>query len=125
MTTAAPEADASLRAVFGAVSAFGVVAVAAGLALGGLRFGVGVLGGALLGLGNLWLIARVVAAFLGAANRGWALIAVVKMTALFATFWLLTRAGLDVLPIVLGLGALPLGVAVGQVFVRVPVSERG
>jgi hypothetical protein len=80
--------------------------------------------GATIAASNLWALARIV----GATARpdasksalAWAMLALVKMLGLFALVWLLVRWGIaQPLPMVLGYGALPIGIAVGSV-----VSDR-
>jgi hypothetical protein len=84
--------------------------------------------GAALAAGNLWALARVVAALLpsdrpGAeaqSRGGWALAAGLKMFGLVAVVWLLMRRGfVSPLPMLVGFGALPIGIAIGSL-----VSDR-
>jgi hypothetical protein len=85
------------------------------------------LGGA-VAAGNLWLLARVVAALLPesrpaaeAQSRGaWGLVAALKTVGLIAVAWLLMRRGIAApLPMLIGFGALPIGIAIGSL-----VSDR-
>ena len=114
----------SLRTVFLIAAVFTFFAVA----FAGVRAGVSVaLGGALAG-GNLWLLARIVTELLptdraGAeaqSRGGWALLAVLKILGLLALAWLLMRHGIvSPLPMLVGFGALPIGIAIGSL-----VSDR-
>jgi ATP synthase I subunit len=97
--------------------AFAGVAAAASVAFGGA-----------LAAGNLWALARVVAALLPdsrrtaeAQSRGaWSLLAALKMVGLIAVAWLLMRRGIaSPLPMLIGFGALPIGIAIGSL-----VSDR-
>jgi hypothetical protein len=91
--------------------------------------------GAALATANLWALARVVAALLprtgsGAQGQGraaWALLALVKMVALLAIAWLLMRSSLvSPLGMLVGLCALPIGIAIGSlVGHRSDVAEGG
>jgi ATP synthase I chain len=110
-----------------------VALAGAGLALGGavfvgLRAAISVALGATLAVGNLWVLARVVAALLPADSVGasaqsrvaWALVALLKMGGLFAVVWLLMRHGVvDPLAMLVGFMALPIGIAIGSL-----VSDR-
>jgi hypothetical protein len=110
-----------------------VAATGAVLSLGALLFaGVGtafsVAVGGGIAAGNLWALARIIRALLpderaGAeaqSRGGWALLAVLKLFALLAAVWLLMRHGVvSPLPMVVGFGALPIGIAIGSL-----VSDR-
>jgi hypothetical protein len=89
-----------------------------------VRAGISAAVGATIAASNLWVLARII----GATARpdasksalAWAMLALVKMLGLFALVWLLIRWGIaQPLPLVLGYGALPIGIAVGSV-----VSDR-
>jgi hypothetical protein len=54
------------------------------------------------------------------SRAAWALVAVLKMISLLAAAWLLMRCGLvSPLPMLVGFGALPIGIAIGSL-----VSDR-
>ena len=101
-------------------------------------------GGLAIATANLWALARVVAALLptdaptdapaadgtegprtgrGPGPRGfaaWSLLAALKMVGLVALVWLLMRRGVvSPLPMLVGFGALPIGIAIGSL-----VSDR-
>lgn len=101
-----------------AVKATAVLGVALAAALGvvvGPAFGATALGGALLGAGNLWVLSRTVRAFLsGAAGLPWVLVALGKFFVLFGGVVTLASLGLDPLALVLGVGAVPLGIVAAQ-----------
>ena len=114
----------SLRAVV--VTGGTLVLVA--LAFSGAEAALSVAAGSGLAAGNLWLLARIVTALLpddgpGAeaqSRAGWALVAVLKMLGLLALAWLLMGHGIvSPLPMLVGFGALPIGIAIGSL-----VSDR-
>ena len=120
--------DARMRMSIRAVVWTGGVLTLCALAFAGLGAGVSVAAGAGLAAGNLWLMARIVTALLpddspGAESQsraGWALVAVLKMFGLLAAAWLLMRHGIvSPLPMLVGFGALPIGIAIGSL-----VSDR-
>jgi hypothetical protein len=126
--TEAPVLDARLRRCIGAVAVTGAVLSAAALPLAGLWSAFSVAVGGAVAAGNLWVLGRVIAAILpgdaqGAKTQsrgGWALVGLVKMIALVAVVWLLMRHGLVApLSMVVGLCALPIGIAIGSL-----VSDR-
>jgi hypothetical protein len=116
------------------VALTGATFALAALALFGLSAAVSVAVGAGLATVNLWALARIVAALLPdeadgptGGSRGasgsvaWALLGIVKMFALFAVVWLLMRHGfVSAVPMLVGFGALPIGIAIGSL-----VSDRG
>jgi hypothetical protein len=125
--------DARLRASLVSVALTGATFALAALALFGLSAAASVAVGAGLATVNLWALARIVAALLpdeaggptgttGASGAvAWALLGIVKMFALFAVVWLLMRHGVvSALPMLVGFGALPIGIAIGSL-----VSDRG
>jgi hypothetical protein len=115
--------DPRMRAcLLSTAGAGGVLAIAA-LAFFGLRTGLSVAAGGALATGNLWALARIIGALLpsgGAEARtqsraAWSLVAALKMLALFAVVWLLMSGGLVApLQLVVGFGALPIGIAIGS-----------
>lgn len=83
--------------------------------------------GAALGAGNLWAIARIVRGFLAArgARAPWTLMALVKMSALFGIWMLLLATGfVELMPLVIGFGALPIGIVASELFVSVRAPEK-
>lgn len=95
----------------------------------GARGGAGVIAGTALGASNLWLIAKVVRAMVGApspqAASGWPLVAVPKLCLLAAAVWYILRGGtVTVLPFVIGVGAVPLGI-VGAQLLSLPEVPAG
>jgi hypothetical protein len=139
-TTSPPPSrlDARLRASLVAVALTGATFALMALAFVGLSSAVSVAVGAGLATVNLWTLARIVAALLpdeaggptggtrGASGArpttvAWALLGIVKMFALFAVVWLLMQHEVvSALPMLVGFGALPIGIAIGSI-----VSDRG
>ncbi len=117
-----------MRASLVAVAICGGVLTLGALVVGGLPTAFSVAIGSTLALGNLWALGRIVAALLPDASAhaprygraGWALLAVVKILGLMAAVWLLmVHRVVSPLPLVVGFGALPLGIAIGAL-----VSDR-
>ena len=68
--------------------------------------------GAALAVSNLWVLERLVAAYLKSTGVRWTAIAAIKASVLVTTVLLLVKSGaVDLLPIVAGFGALPIGIA--------------
>jgi hypothetical protein len=125
-----PRLDAQLRASLLAVALTGATLAAVTLPLFGFFSAFSVAVGAGLAAGNLWALARIVSALLpaedgdrapGRSAGPWVLVGLLKMFGLIAVVWLLMRHGLvSALPMVVGFGALPIGIAIGSL-----VSDRG
>jgi hypothetical protein len=125
---AASPFDGRLRTSITAVAVSAGAFTVGALAFASLGAALSVALGGALAAGNLWLLARVVAALLPgsrpaaeAQSRGaWSLVAAVKMVAVIAVAWLLMRRGIAApLPMLIGFGALPIGIAIGSL-----VSDR-
>jgi hypothetical protein len=117
-----------MRVSIVAVAATGAALTVAAFPFFGLGTALSVALGGAIATGNLWLLARIIAALLpsdqdGAqaqSRAGWALLAAFKMFGLVAVVWLLMRHGVvSPLPMVVGFGALPIGIAIGSI-----VSDR-
>jgi len=129
---AEPAMSPRIRVAIGAVAVFGALFTAVAGTVWGARGAISAALGAAIAASNLWVLARIV----GATARPdasksaavWGLLALVKMLALFVIVWLLVRWGVaQPLPLVLGYGALPIGIAVGSVVAdrREPAEEPG
>jgi hypothetical protein len=123
------ETDPRLRTAIATVAVVGAGLSAAAVVVFGLGTALSVAAGAAIAAGNLWALARVVIALLPAeveaakrqSRGGWALVAMLKMFGLVAGVWLLMRHGVvSPLPMLVGFGALPIGIAIGSL-----VSDRG
>ena len=137
-TTEAPQLDPRLKTAIASVITFGAIATAFAALGWGLHPALSTATGAGLAASNLYALARILRALLApmehaepvageptpAARRGsvagWAFLAVAKMSVLFGGIWLLmVRGYVDAIPLLVGYGSLPLGIAVGAV-----VSDR-
>jgi hypothetical protein len=112
-----------IRRFIVAVAVTGAVASVAALGLAGPAVALSVVVGGAVATANLWALARIVTALLptdegtarAQSRAGWALVGVLKTLALLTLLWLLMRHGLvSALPLFVGLGALPIGIAIGS-----------
>ena len=110
-----------------AVAVTGAVLVVGAVAVSGIRPALGVAAGALVGVGNLWALGQLVRRLL--AERGprlvWGVLAGLKFVALVGVCYVaLAWNVVDLAPLAIGYGALPLGVTLGQLaFGRAPREE--
>lgn len=113
MKTKIVERDPTLTAAYLGVAASGaVLLVLSGSFLGSRAVGAVALG-VVLAVSNLWVLERFVRVYLQSEGGRWAGIALLKAAVLFGLVALLVKSGaVDVLPLTLGFGALPLGVVV-------------
>ena len=121
--------DARMRRSIVAVALVGVAMTVVTFPVFGLFTAFSVATGAAIATANLWILARIVSALLpdeSAAHKakdgkgGWALLALLKLFGLVAAVWLLMRHGVvSPLPLMVGFGALPIGIAIGAL-----VSDR-
>lgn len=80
----------------------------------GARAAASVAVGVVLAVSNLWVLERLVRVYLSSERGKWAVVALVKAAVLFGTVAMLVKTGtVEVLPLVVGFGALPLGVTIG------------
>ncbi|MDI1484024.1 ATP synthase subunit I [Polyangium sp. y55x31] len=118
--------DAPMRGALLGVIGTAVVLTVGAFAIGGPRFGVGVAIGGALAPVNLWVFAQVGEAFL--SRRGntapWAVIATLKLALLLGGVWLILRSGIaSGLSLIVGYGALPIGITVGTLFGPKPPED--
>jgi hypothetical protein len=114
MTTQSLERDASLTAAYFGVAVSGAFVLSGAAVFAGARVAAGVAAGIVLALGNLWLIEQFVKTYLRAARGRFSVIAFFKAAGLVTLAAIVVKSGaVDVLPLVLGFGALPLGVVIG------------
>ena len=128
MNDATRKNDASQRASLWAVAGTGAALAVAALLLVGLHSALGVAVGGGLATLNLWAIGLIVGRLFSdhAKVAPWALFAVVKVAVLFGAVYLLVFSGfVDILAVVVGYGALPLGVMAAQLGARPSGDERG
>jgi hypothetical protein len=126
MKTKTAERDPSLTAAYLCVAGSGVFLLVTSAVYFGPRSSAGVALGVVLAVSNLWVLERLVRVYLQSEGGRWALMALVKSTALFATVGLLVKTGaIDVLPLVAGFGALPVGVVLAGLWPTArPREER-
>lgn len=114
--------DSGLTRSFGAVGVFGLL-----LSLGSIavvddwRDTWSVAAGACIAFSNFWMTAYLVRGFVEPAGvrLPWTLIAVVKLILVLGVVYVLLQRGiLSLLPMVVGFGALPLGIVFGQTRAR-------
>jgi len=121
-----------MRRTLGAVAVAGGVLSLGALAFFGVTTAFSVAMGAVIAVGNLWILARVIGALLpgddddaeaarSQSRSAWSLVAILKLFGLVAVVWLLMRHGVvSPLPMLVGFGSLPIGIALGTL-----VSDRG
>jgi hypothetical protein len=123
--------DPRMRTALVAVAAFGAMfAIGAGWGWG-LREAWSVAAGVGIAVLNLYGLARILGAMVGARSSDagdaglWGVLAVVKVCALFGGVWILMASHLvDPLGLVVGWGALPVGIAIAS-FVSDKTDRRG
>jgi hypothetical protein len=113
--------DARARTALVGVAAFGAMLAAGAWAVFGGRMALSVAVGAAIAALNLYGLARILGGIVVARTEGdpgsgmWGIFAIVKVFALFGGVWLLMSAHLvDPLALVVGWGALPIGIAAGS-----------
>jgi hypothetical protein len=148
--TDAPPDAARIAAVAGGI--IGVALTIGALAMFGGRTALSVSGGAVIAVANLLTMSAIVRGILPPApeeaddpadaeekdiepdhaargKRGgaaWGAFALVKMLVLFGGIWiLLTRGLVDPIPLAIGYGVLPLGIAVSGIFTSLAPRSRG
>ncbi len=125
-TETTAERDPSLTAAYFGVAASGAVLLAGA----GIWFALRTMGavglGVVLALSNLWVVERLVHVYLRSERGRWALIALVKAMLLFALVAVLVRKGdVDVLPLAVGFGALPFGIALSGIWPIPSARKQG
>jgi hypothetical protein len=118
--------DAGMRAAIVSVLGCGLCFAVAGAAFFGVRAGFGVLVGALLATGNLYVFARVGEAFVSRKGNTapWALVALLKLVVLFGGVWLILKSGVvSGLSLAAGYAALPFGVTIASLFGPKPSED--
>ena len=129
MSTATESTDQnSIASAIWAVAIVGaLLALAAPSLLGsGSRLSVAV--GALLAMGNLYAISRTVRGFLhpAGARSPWVSLAMLKFAVMFLGILFLVRSGyVQLLPLVIGYAALPVGIVIAQLKSAPAASREG
>jgi hypothetical protein len=113
--------DPRTRTAIVGVTAFGALFVVGAGCGWGFRAAISVAVGVLIAVANLYGLARILGALLGARagedpNAGiWGVLAVVKVVGLFGGVWLLMTSHLvDPIGLVVGWGSLPVGIAIAS-----------
>jgi hypothetical protein len=119
------ERDPALSAAYTTVCVAGGVLLAGAGALYGARAMVSVAVGAALALSNLWVLEKLVSAYLKTSGGRWAAIATVKAGILLAVVAFLVKTGtVELLATVAGFAALPVGILIAGLM-PLPRSEEG
>jgi hypothetical protein len=121
-----PKADAGLRAAILTVGLAAVALTVAAALLFDASVATGVGLGGVLATSNLLLFARLGQAFLaqGGMGRPWMALAVLKLFGLFvAMFLLLRHTDLSALALLVGYGALPIGIVLAGLFGPKPPDD--
>ena len=117
MATQNPDQNGIATALW-SVAAVGALLTLGGPALLGSGTRSSLALGAVLAVGNLWAVARMVRAFLhpaGGVRSPWLSLAMLKFGLLFLGVMFLVRGGYaKILPLAIGYAALPLGIVVSQ-----------
>ncbi len=122
------EKDGSTARALWAVALVGTATTLVAAFLGGALAARSVALGAIVAAANLWVITVVVRGMLGGKKSRvpWPLIAMLKMGVLFGGLYLFLKSGwVDLLPLLAGYGALPLGIVAGQLGAPRPIEEEG
>jgi hypothetical protein len=121
-----PALDPRLRTAILLVGLTGLGFTVAAAFFFGIRVAWSVGIGAALAALNLWALARVISTQGDEApSRRRGVLAVVKMLGLVAVVWLLMRHGVaSPIPMVVGLGSLPIGIVIGSLVSDRSVPER-
>jgi hypothetical protein len=124
MKTKIVERDATLAAAYVGVAVSGGLLLVGSGSLFGVRAMAAVALGVVIAISNLWTLERFVRVYLASERGRWAGVAILKSAVLFALVALLVKSGaVDVLPLILGFGALPLGVVVAGLWPGLAVRE--
>lgn len=117
----------ALKATSWCIAVLGAAGSLAAAWIAGPRVVPSVAFGTLLALGNLWLIALIVGAFLGGTGPKlrWGVLTLLKFSGLLVAAYLLLRTGwVELLPLALGYAALPLGIVAAQLRRSEPLAQR-
>jgi hypothetical protein len=113
MKTKTGERDTSMTAAYVGVALSGATLLIGAAVAFGARHAAAVALGVVLAVSNLWVLERLVRVYLASERGRWAVVALVKAALLLGMVALLVKSGtVDVLPLVVGFGALPIGVTI-------------
>jgi hypothetical protein len=123
----AEDDDGGMSVIVKTVATVGIVGAVAVGYFAGRGAGASAAYGATLGLANLVFLGRMVRAFSTPGTRAirWAIAALTKLAVILLAMYLPVRAGLvQVLPFMIGFGALPLGIVLGQLLIAPPKNKE-
>jgi hypothetical protein len=115
--TTKTDPQAALRVALWSVVLVGASGALLAGVLAGLRSMLSLSAGALLAFLHLWLISLVVRGRAGQLNQNvpWGLVGVLKFILLFGLVYALVKSQrVEILPLIIGYGALPLGIVAAQ-----------
>jgi hypothetical protein len=125
MKTTKPE-SATLSRTIWSVALIGVAMVLVAVFVGGGRAAFSVFVGAATGVLNLVVIGVLVRKLISGRSLPWGVVSFVKLVVLFGGLFLLLKTGVvQILPLVIGYGALPLGITLGQRPIPQTADEEG
>lgn len=120
------ERDSTLTVAYVGVAVSGALLLVGSGSLLGVRAMAAVALGVVLAVSNLWVLERFVRVYLASERGHWAGIALIKAAVLFGLVALLVKSGaVDVVPLVFGFGALPLGVVIAGFWPTASSREEG
>jgi ATP synthase I chain len=129
MSTATESTDPNgIATAIWSVAIVGAIMTAAAPVLLGPTSRLSVALGALLGVANLWAIARTVRGFLhpAGARSPWVSLAMLKFAVMFLGVLFLVRGGYaQLLPLVIGYAAMPVGIVISQLKSAASTSGEG
>jgi hypothetical protein len=109
------------------VLALGALGALFALPFLGVRGALSILAGGVLAGANLWAIGRLVSGLLGSGPKApWVVLSLLKMVLLVGVvIALVVRSKVDLFPLILGYGALPLGIVLGPLVQARSTQEEG
>ena len=127
-TNKVPPPGVEVNLALMATGGFGVLASLVGLLFWDGRIAIGILVGAAIAVANLWVFKRVGHAFLsekGKSRAIWGLVGAFKFVALMVGVGLLLRHEVvGAIPLIVGYGALPVGITVSN-FLSARLEDEG
>lgn len=118
--------SATLNRTIWSVVLVGVAMVIVAAFVGGARAAFSVFVGSATGVANLVVIGILVRKLISGRSLPWGVVSFVKLVVLFGGLFLLLKTGVvQILPLVIGYGALPLGITFGQRPIPQTADEEG
>jgi hypothetical protein len=127
MKTPTKTESATVTRTLWSVALVGVAFAIIAVFVGGFRAAASVAVGATVGAANLWVIAILVRKLVSGNSRlPWGAVSFIKLVVLFGGLFLLLKTGVvQILPLVIGYGALPLGITLAQRPIPQTADEEG